>query len=198
MLVRRLAEPDVVVNGILAVGHRFDRHDSFVGHLRRGVAAELAERPLVAGLRRDRQLAFEHDLRKRRHFQIDGPALDHVDRLAGETAGDLQLENAGPRLELRRHVNRRRHADANRDFELFLAALLGVLDEIVTVVARREANRDFVLRHQHHAVDREVVAVLGIFDDHVTRRDVRPAVARVVRAKRQFGDVDVAPSMTTS
>ncbi len=198
MFVRRLAEPNVMIDGVLALRHRLDRHDSFVGHLRRRVAAKLAERPFVAGLRRDRQLTFEHDLRKRRHFKIDGPAFDDIHRLAGEAAGDLQLENPGPRLELRSNVNRRRYADANGDFEFFLAALLSVLNEIVAIMPGCEANGYFVLRYQHHSVDRKVVAVLRISDDHVARRDVWPAVPGIVRAKRQLRDIDPLPSITTS
>ena len=182
-----------MIDGIFAVGHRFDRHDPLVRHLRRRIAAKLAERPFVAGLRRDLQFSFEHDLRKSRHLQVDGPALDDIDRLTGEAAGDFQLEHSGARLELRRDVNRRRHADAYGDFEIFLAALLGVFYKIVAVMSRREANGDFVFRYQHHSVDREVVAVLRVFDNDMARRNVRPAVARVVGAQRQFRDVDFAP-----
>ena len=154
MLVGRLAEPDIVIDGISSMSHRLDRHDSFVRHLLRRVTAKLTEGTFVAGLRRNRQLAFEHDLGKRRHFQIDGFAFYDIHGRAGETAGDFQFIDADARLELRRDINRRRHADTNRDFELFLAALLGVFDEIVAVMAGRETDGDFVLRHQHHPVDR--------------------------------------------
>ena len=60
-------------------------------------------------------------------------------------------------------------------------------------MSRREANGDFVFRYQHHSVDREVVAVLRVFDNDMARRNIRPAVARVVGAERQFRDVDFAP-----
>ena len=89
MLVRRLAKPDVVVDGIFAMRHGFDSHDALVRHLRRRVAAKLAERPLISGFRRNRQFSFENDLRKRRHFEIDSPALHHLDGLADKPAGNV-------------------------------------------------------------------------------------------------------------
>ncbi len=61
----------------------------------------------------------------------------------------------------------------------------------MTVVAGSEADRDLVLRHHHHPIDREVVAVLGIFDDHVAGGDVLPAVPGIIRANRQLAEVDV-------
>src|SRR5260370_29027810 len=120
--MRRLAEPNIMIDGILALRHSFDRHDPLVRHLRRRVAAKLAEWPFIAGLRRDLQLSLEHDLRKSRHFQVDGPTFDDIDRFPGKTAGDFQLEDPRARLELRRDVNHRRHADAYGDLEFFLAA----------------------------------------------------------------------------
>src|SRR5262245_3083058 len=173
MLMGRFPEPDVMIDGILAMRHRLDRHDAFVRHLLSRVTAKLAERSFAAGLRRDRQLAFEHDLGKRGHFQIDSLTSYDIYWCSSETAGNLQFIATDAGLKLRRDIHRRWDADTNRDFELFLAALLGVFDKIVTVMARRKANGDFVLRNQHHPIDRQVLTVLRIFDDHVSRRDIR-------------------------
>ena len=125
-----------------------------LGTLLSRVTAKLTERTFVAGLRRYRQLAFKHNFGKRRHFQIDGLAFYDIHGRARETAGDFQFVDADARLELGCDINRRRDADTNRDLELCLAALLGVFDEIVAIVAGRETDGDFVLRNQHHPVDR--------------------------------------------
>src|SRR5688500_20396840 len=87
MFMRRFAEPDIVVDWIFALCHRLDRHDSFVGHPRRGIAAELTEGSLVAGLCRDRELTFEDNLGERWNFQVDRPALDDIDRFTGKQIG---------------------------------------------------------------------------------------------------------------
>ena len=124
---------------------------------------------------------------------MDGSAaVVAMETSASEAAGDLQLIDTRPGLELRRNVNCRRDTDADGDLKLFLTAFLRVFDEVVTIMPGREANRDFVLGDQHHPVDREIVAVLRIFDDHVSRRDIRPAVFWIVGAKRELCDIDLA------
>ncbi len=193
MLMRRLAEPDIMIDRIAPMGDRFDGHDPLARHLLGGVAAKLAEGTFVAGFRRNRQLAFEHILRQRRHFEIQGPAFDDIHRFPGQAAGDFQFVDTDTRFELRSDVNRRRHADTDSDFKLFLAALLGILHEVIAVVPRRKTNRHLVLRHQHHPVNRQVHAVLGIFENHMAGGDIRSAVARIVGAQWQFCDVDVVP-----
>src|SRR4029077_7423912 len=144
MLVGRLSEPDIMIDGALAMSHPLDRHDSFVRHLLSRVTEKFTEGPFAAGLRRDRQLAFKHDLGKRRHFQIDSLTSYDIYGRSGEPAGNLQFIDADARFELGSYINRRRDADTNRDLELFLAALLGVFDEIVAVVAGRETDGGFV------------------------------------------------------
>src|ERR1051326_4411999 len=47
VLVRRLAEPDIMVDWIFPVRDRLDRHDALVRHHLRRAAAEFTERPLV-------------------------------------------------------------------------------------------------------------------------------------------------------
>src|SRR5262244_1519332 len=104
MLMGRFPEPDVMIDGILAMRHRLDRHDAFVRHLLSRVTAKLAERSFAAGLRRDRQLAFEHDLGKRGHFQIDSLTSYDIYRCSSETAGNLQFIDTDAGLKLRRDI----------------------------------------------------------------------------------------------
>jgi hypothetical protein len=50
----------------------------------------IAERPFAPALAR-LNVAFEHDLRVGRHFEIDGPALHQLDAALAEDAGEHQL-----------------------------------------------------------------------------------------------------------
>ena len=54
------------------------------------IAHELAERAFVAPLV-GQEPAFDDDLGRRRHHEVDMPARPHLDRLAGELGGDLEF-----------------------------------------------------------------------------------------------------------
>ena len=111
----RLADDGGGVDGVFAVRDAGQMEDRIlVGHgVEAGVVAEGAFGAQFAQL----DVAFEHDLGVGRNFQIDGFALDDLDRLAAQEAGDHEL------LDLRRRGNdggksrRRIGADGHRHFK---------------------------------------------------------------------------------
>ena len=115
VLLRRLPDDDRRVDRIAAHRHRGDVEDreGLGGGVEAGV---VAEGPLVGEVVL-LDVALEHDLRVRRHLEVDGLRLDELDRLALEEPGQHQLVDVLRQRGARRVGRDRVEAERDRDLD---------------------------------------------------------------------------------
>ena len=111
----RLADDGRCVNGVFAMGDAGEVEDRVViGH---GVeAGVVAERAFAAEFA-EFDVAFEDDFGVGGDFEVDGFALDDLDRLAAQEAGDHELFNFGRRGDDGGKSECRIGANGDGDFE---------------------------------------------------------------------------------
>ena len=121
VLLRRLRRDDRVVDRLLAHGHALDvQHRE---RLDRGVeAGVVAERALGRPLPR-LQVALEDDLRLRRDLQRHGQAVDHLDPLAAQEAGEQVFVDVAGQRGAGRVADHRVAADRDGHRQPLAAAL---------------------------------------------------------------------------
>ena len=175
-------------DGVLAMrdaGHPEDRAFAPARH----IPGELAERALGFGLIHQ-YLALDHDFGMGRHFEINGLAFDHLDRLTADTAGDRQLVGA---IACRCHqILHRVAADKDRRRHVFAARLVFRVMDRAAPVGRAEQDAGRVLAFDLTAADADIappgVRILG----HPERRQIRARVFfRRPDRHRQFVQVDI-------
>ncbi len=155
----------------------------------RVIAGVIAERPLAAQLV-DVDVAFQHEVGGGRHLEVDGLALDQLDRLAAQKPREQELVDA---VRQRGGGGVRQHGiAAQRDghrhprlSQLLVAAHVAAPGLVQLPV---HAGRARVV--DLHAVAADVARPLvGIARDHHRQRDVGAAVAWPGREHRQLGQV---------
>ncbi len=144
----------------------------------------IAERPLAAPLSRF-DIAFEHNMRARRHFEIDRDAFDQVDPAPRKEATEQQLvESFGHR---RRGAVRQHRLGAERDghFES-PAETLGDPVVLRTALVTLPVHAGGASVEHLHAVGADVPHPgLRILREHERERDVFPAVLGPALQDRQ-------------
>ena len=110
---RHLADDRGEHRDCLPVRDRGHLHRHVVG-FERDIAVALAERRFGLELLGIDQ-ALDHDLGVGRHVEVDGDALDHRHRPAGEPAGDAELVEIDVELLRAGEHHHRRRADHDRD-----------------------------------------------------------------------------------
>ena len=191
VLLRRHADDRREVDRVLAprhAGHVEDRE--VVGQ--RVEARVIAERPLAATLA-GLDVALDHDLRVRRHLEVDRDGLDEVHARAPEEAREQQLVEPLGHRRGRGVGHRRVRPDRHRHLEppaepLGHAVVLRAALVPLPVHARRAAVEHL------HAVHADVAhARLGVLRDHEREGDEPAAVLRPAAQHRQLVERGVAP-----
>src|SRR5687767_4591336 len=171
-----------------------DLHGRALGRQVGDVTGVLAERAFQ--LPRGRIVgdeAFDHDLRGRRHLEIDGLALHQLGGLAAIRAHHVPFAHAGRYRRASEERHDRIPADDARDRHRL--ATLGILQEVIAPVlaALDQEERSRVGLADHAAVDADVLdASLGIArDDAGERMDVASTLAMQPLRDRELVLVDV-------
>ena len=137
--------------------------------------------------------ALDHHLAACRHFEVDGLALHHLDRLTAVGAEHGELRHAGRQRAAAEEAHDRIPADDAGHRHLLAA--VGVLGEVLAPVlaALDQERRDRVLLADHAAIDAGVlhagVRILG--HDAGVGVDVAPAFEVVPLGHRELEQVDV-------
>ncbi len=182
---------DHMKNRIAPVRHRIDLHDVPLGPLP-VILRELSEWPFgLADLWQE--AALDHNLCVRRNAHAVRQALDHVEGLARERPGDLQLVVAEGHDGLGGEEAGGIDADHEGDFEA-PALGLSLAIEIVGMPGQNQ-HADPVRTADLAAQDGDVLqAGLRVPGDHQARRDVGAAVVLVQsRHRQELQDVESLP-----
>src|ERR1700733_1246138 len=118
-MLHRVTRYDVVEDRGCPVGDRLDDKD-VLGRAKGRVPGVLAVGTFVLVLA-GKDLALDHDLRPRRHLDINHLALDQFDRLAKESACNLEFIDLHRYLGGCRDIDRRMNAYNDRDFQITAA-----------------------------------------------------------------------------
>ena len=172
VLLRRLADDDRRVDRVAS--HRDRRHVEDREALGRRVeAGVVAERPFVRELALV-DVSLEHDLRVGRHLEVDGHALDELDRLAAQEARDHQLVDVLRQRRARRVRGDRVETERDRDLHPPLGEQVVGAAVLVDLPVHRGRARAEHLHPVHADVPAAGARVAG---DHGRQRDERPGVA---------------------
>ena len=126
----RITRNDIVEDRIVARCDRLD--DEHVACRTVGrVAGVLAVGTLILE-HIGEDFAFQHEFGLRRHLDVDGLAFDEINRLAEQRAGDVELVDLHRDFGSGGEIDRRMHADHDRDLEILLArrAALQVVPDV--------------------------------------------------------------------
>ena len=187
----KAAADDHMKDRIAPVRHRIDLHDVPLGPLP-VILREFSERPFrLADF--GQEAALDHNLCVRRNAHAVRQALDHVEGLARERPGDLQLVVAEGHDGLGGEEAGGIDADHEGDFEA-PALGLGLAVEIVGMPGQ-DQHADPVRTADLAAQDGDVLqAGLRVPGDHQARRDVGAAVVLVQsRHRQELQDVESLP-----
>ena len=166
-------------------GHPEDRTFAAARH----VAGELAERAFGLSVIHQ-HFALDDDLGMGGHFQVDGLAFDHLDRLAADTTGDSQFIGTVSR---RRHqVLHRIAADKDRRGHMLAARLVFRMVDRAAPVGCTEQDAGRVLAFDLAAADADIAAPgIGVLG-HPERRQIGARVfLRRPDGHRQLVQVDI-------
>ena len=188
-LVDRLVLRRAAQDRIVAIEDRFDVHIGARLGVVGVVAHPLAERPFRPHLP-GHGLAFEHDLGVGRDREAGVGAADHVDRLAAQAAGDVELADLGQR---RRSEHEQQRVLAAHDRDLHRLAALEILVAVdAAVLALGDLAADGVAVIDLRAVGAEIepagVGILG--HDAAGGADIARLVLLVVQRHRELQHVD--------
>ena len=184
--LRRAADHDRVV----AVVDGLDVEHRLLADVAAVVAGPFAERPFQLAFARLHE-AFDDHLGVGRNRQTSDRALDHLDRLAAQAAGDIQFAHAvGHFAAGYQELQRVAADDDGHRHRLVPRLVLVAMDAPVLARGHIEAQRVLVV--DHHPVGADVDPVLfGIAGDVVAAgADVASAVGFVPERDGEFGDVD--------
>ena len=190
VLHRRHADDGGEVGRALALRDARQMKDGKVVGLRIE-ARVIAERPLAAPLSRF-DIAFEHDVRARRHFEIDRDALDQFDPAPRKKPAQQQfVEPFGHR---RRGAVRQHRLGAERDGHVEPPAeALGDPVVLRTALVTLPVHAGGTAVEHLHAIGADIPHPgLGILCEHQRKRDVSPAVLGPAFQDRQRVERPVA------
>ena len=188
VLARRRANDDRRIDRIAARRDCRDVHDWKIID-RRVIARVVSKRAL--GLRlAPHAIALNDDLRIGRDLQVDGLALDHINRLISQPASNHVLVDVLGQRHRTRVRRNRIGSERKRDFHAPLAFAMIGSGVLVHLPMQTELILAVLLEPIHADV---AAASNGILRDHVGERHVRPTIVRPLELDRQEVEIRLGP-----